>query len=131
MVIEERIEKDENISEELDPVRSGQVFSKPKKEEKNIKLESNNSETIISNTNSSNVSIEIDNIEITKSIVANKSNSNQKKQNNYETPKLIQTLMMMTMMKTKHLQEMRSQNITQIKISKKSKKRLRKLKKKL
>ena len=88
-VNEETVEKDEDNSDALDPVRSGQVFTKPKKEEKNVKLESNNSETIISNNDSSNVNIEVENTEITKSIVTNNSNSNQKKQNNYnyETPR--------------------------------------------
>jgi hypothetical protein len=86
-VSEERVEKDENNSDELDPVRSGQVFTKPKKEEKNVKLESNNSETINSKIESPNVNIEIDNTEITKSIAKNNSKSNQTKKNNYETPR--------------------------------------------
>ena len=79
-VSEETVKKDEDNSDALDPVRSGQVFTKPKKEEKNVKLESNNSETIISNNDSSNVNIEVENTEITKSIVTNNSNSNQTKQ---------------------------------------------------
>jgi len=87
MVSEEKIEKDENNSDALDPVRSGQVFTKAKKEEKNEKIESNISETNINKTESSNVDIIIENTELTKSIVTNNSNSNQTKKINYETPK--------------------------------------------
>lgn len=86
-VREERVEKDENNSDELDPVRSGQVFTKPKKEEKNVNLESNIPETNINKADSPNVNIEIENTEITKSIVADNSKSNQTKKNNYETPR--------------------------------------------
>ena len=86
-VSEERVEKDENDSDALDPVRSGQVFTKSKKEEKNVNLESNIPETNINKADSFNVNIEIENTEITKSIVANNSNSNKTKKNNYETPR--------------------------------------------
>lgn len=83
---EERIEKDENNSDELDPVRSGQVFSKPKKEEEKIKSEPNTSETIHNKPDFPNVNILEESTEMTKSIVMNNSNTNQKNQNNYETP---------------------------------------------